>query len=153
MPVARIGVTICIITLAWHSANAVHYDLFRALNTLIGIVAGLAVTFFVWPVRSPAELERTMRGVVSVSRDLLDAVARGEQNLRPLQASCMTAWPRSSRRFATRIASGARDIPRPSRRRASSRCSGSGVDVLSAALGKPSPDSLQALKQRADDLA
>jgi len=28
-----------------------------------------------------------------------------------------------------------------------------GVDVLSAALGSPSADSLQALKQRADDLA
>ena len=153
VPVARIGVTICIITLAAHSTNAVYYDLFRALNTLIGIVAGLAVTFFVWPVRGPAELQRTLRVVVSVSGALLDAVVRGEQNLRPLQGKLhdrVAAVVKANRDAHRERRAGYPTAVEEARILEVLRL---GVDVLSAALGSPSADSLQALKQRADDLA
>jgi uncharacterized membrane protein YccC len=153
IPVARIGVTICIITLAWHGADAVRYDLFRALNTLIGILAGLAVTFFIWPVRSPAELERTMRSVVAVSRDLLDALVRGEQNLLPLTGKLHDS--------VAAVVKAIRDAHRERRAGYPSAFEQErvlevlrlGVDVLSAALGKPSSDSLQALARRTDELA
>lgn len=47
IPVARVGVTVCIVTLVFYGQNAVEYDLLRAVNTVIGVVVGLAVSFFV----------------------------------------------------------------------------------------------------------
>ncbi len=52
--VARVGVTICIITLVLHDVDALRYNLIRSGNTLIGVVVGLAVSFFVWPVHGPS---------------------------------------------------------------------------------------------------
>ncbi|QJR12129.1 hypothetical protein DSM104443_03213 [Usitatibacter rugosus] len=78
VPVARIGVTIGIITLAMHGANALEYDLMRAANTAVGIVAGLAVTFFVWPVRGHDDLQRAALQVLQATAGLLDALDRGE---------------------------------------------------------------------------
>jgi len=153
VPVARIGVTICIITLAVHHADAVRYDLFRALNTLIGIVAGLAVTFFIWPVRGRAELERTMRQVVSTSRALLDALAREQQDLRPLQGQLhdgVAAIVKAGRDARREEQAGHPVTVEEERVLEVIRL---GMDVMSAALGNPSADSLQALRQRADDLA
>jgi uncharacterized membrane protein YccC len=152
VPVARIGVTVCIITLAMHSANALHYDVYRALNTLIGIVAGLAVTFFVWPVRGPAELERAMRGMISASRALLDALARTEPELVPLAGKLHDS--------IAAVVKAIRDAYRERRAGYPSEVEQArvlevlrlGVDVLSAALGKPSADALQALSRRLDDL-
>ena len=83
--VARVGVTICIITLAWHSTDAVEYDLLRAVNTLIGIAVGLAVSFFVWRVRARDEVERATRAVLESGARLLDALAAGETDLRPAE--------------------------------------------------------------------
>ena len=58
VPAVRIGVTLCIITLVTHRTDALEYNALRAANTLIGVVVGLAVSFFVWPVRAHDARER-----------------------------------------------------------------------------------------------
>jgi uncharacterized membrane protein YccC len=83
--VARIGVTLCIITLAFHSADALRYDVLRAINTVIGVAVGLAVSFLVWPVRARDEVEQATRAVLESGTRLLDALAAGESGLRPAQ--------------------------------------------------------------------
>jgi uncharacterized membrane protein YccC len=83
--VARIGVTLCIITLAFHSADALRYDVLRGVNTLIGIGVGLGVSFLLWPVRARDEVERATRAVLDSGTRLLDALAAGEPDLRPAQ--------------------------------------------------------------------
>jgi uncharacterized membrane protein YccC len=151
--VARIGVTVCIITLAVHGTDAMHYDFYRALNTLIGIVAGLTVTFFIWPVRGTAELDRTMATVLSASRTVLDALARGEQELRPLLGKLHDS--------ISAVIKAGRDAQREVQAGHALKVDEArvfeviqlGVDVLSAALGKPAADSLQALARRADALS
>ena len=82
---ARIGVTLCIITLAFHSADALRYDVLRAVNTLIGIAVGLGVSLLLWPVRARDEVERATRAVLDSGARLLDALAAGETDLRPAQ--------------------------------------------------------------------
>jgi len=83
--VARIGVTLCIITLAFHSTDALRYDVLRAVNTLIGIAVGLGVSFLLWPVRARDEVERATRAVLDAGARLLDACAAGERDLRPAE--------------------------------------------------------------------
>ena len=104
---ARIGVTVCIITLVVHDSNPVKYDLLRAGNTLIGVVVGLAVSFFVWPVRGPEQVKRPTRDVLEASARLLDAIEKGETELRPLQgkvhdalAAVVEAWRDMNRESA-----------------------------------------------------
>lgn len=153
VPVARIGITICIITLAVHSTSAIDYDLLRALNTLIGIIAGLAVTFFVWPVRGPAELERSTRGVLTASRTLLDAIARGDQDLRRLEGKLhdnIAAVVKAARDAALEKKTGQLAVIDEARVLEVVQL---GIDVLSAALRAPSTSSLEALSHRADRLA
>lgn len=152
VPVARIGVTVCIITLAVHAVDAVHYDLYRALNTLIGIAAGLAVTFFIWPVRGKAELDRTTAALVSASRAVLDALARGEQDLRPLLGKLhdnISAVIKAGRDARREWKTG-RPVDVDQGR--VFEVIQLGVDVLSAALGKPSAEEVQALALRAEHL-
>ena len=146
--VARIGITICIITLAVHSANAVDYELMRALNTLIGIVAGLATTFFIWPVRSRIVIERAAAEVLAASRALLDAMARDERELRPLAG-------RLHDRVAAVVKAG-RDAQRERRTGDPATIDELrvmevirlGADVLSAALAQPQPGEIKALQER-----
>lgn len=80
--VARIGVSLCIVTMAVHQQNALNYDLLRMANTLVGVVAGLFVSVFVWPIHARAELTRLNRSTALEIEALLDAHDRGEP-LRP----------------------------------------------------------------------
>lgn len=91
IPVARVGVTVCIVTIVFHGVYALEYDLLRALNTLIGIAVGLAVSFFVWPVRGRDALERALRRALEAAGKLLDAMTAGERDLRPAQSSLYDA--------------------------------------------------------------
>lgn len=146
--VARIGITVCIITLAVHSNNALNYDLYRALNTLIGVIAGLAVTFFIWPVRGHTEIERATAGVLAASRALLEALARGEPNLRPLQGKLhdsIAAVVKAGRDFQRERRAGQPVTIDETRVLEVIRL---GTDVLSAGLGQCSPSERAALEQR-----
>ena len=85
VPAVRIGVTLCIITLVTHRADALEYNALRAVNTLMGVVVGLAVSFFVWPVRARDARERASEAALEAAARLLDALAAGAHDLRPLQ--------------------------------------------------------------------
>lgn len=91
VPVARVGVTLCIVTLIAHGANLIEYDMLRALNTLIGVVIGLAVSIFVWRVRSRDEMPRALSRVLEDAASLLEAAAAGSTELRPLQSNLYDA--------------------------------------------------------------
>ena len=146
--VARIGITICIITVAVHSANALHYDVYRALNTMIGIIAGLAVTFFVWPVRGHTEIERACADLLAAARALLDALSCGEANLRPLQGKLfdsIAAVVKAGRDFQRERRAGQPVTIDETRVIEVIRL---GTDVLSAGLGQCSSSERAALEQR-----
>jgi len=85
VPVARIGVTVCVITLVHYGQNALEYDLLRGLNTVIGVVVGLAVSFFVWPTRARDSIDRLTDATLAAGNRLLDAIAAGEPELRPAE--------------------------------------------------------------------
>lgn len=91
VPVARVGVTLCIVTLIAHGANLIEYDMLRALNTLIGVVIGLAVSIFVWRVRSRDEMPRALSRVLEAAASLLEAAAAGSTQLRALQSNLYDA--------------------------------------------------------------
>ena len=90
VPIARIGVTICIITLVYHGQNAIEYDFLRAVNTVIGVVVGLAVSFFAWPVRARDTIDGLTERVLRASGALLDQLASGA-DLRPAQLALYEA--------------------------------------------------------------
>jgi uncharacterized membrane protein YccC len=77
IPVARVGVSLCIVTLVVHGTSALEYDLLRAANTLIGVAVGLAVSFFAWPVRALDEVRRSRARVLDAAARVLDGVAAG----------------------------------------------------------------------------
>jgi uncharacterized membrane protein YccC len=83
VPVARVGLTVCIITLVFHAQNALEYDLLRALNTVIGVAVGLAVSFFVWPVRARESIQRAVDETLAAVATLLDALPADEKDVRP----------------------------------------------------------------------
>ena len=151
--VARVGVTVCIVTLVAHDADALRYDLLRAGNTLIGVAVGLAVSFFVWPVRGPEQVKRASRGVLEASARLLDAIEKGETDLRPVRASVFDAL--------AEVVKGWRDMNREKRiGRAAMLDEGHiemvlrlGLDLLSCAPGEPQADTIRELRQRTTSLA
>ena len=85
VPVARIGVTVCVITLVHYGQNALEYDLLRGVNTVIGVIVGLAVSFFVWPVRARESIGRLSDDVLQASVALLDSIGAGAPDLRPAE--------------------------------------------------------------------
>jgi len=160
IPVARVGVTVCIITLVAHGANALEYDFLRAVNTLIGIVVGLAVSFFVWPVRARDALERSLRLALEAAAKLLDALAAGERDLRPAQSRLYDA-------LGALVKAG-KEIRLERRVRLEAGMLGPralpvlqlGLEVLAGALAAeghapeaPPRSSLEALRRRLDELA
>jgi uncharacterized membrane protein YccC len=145
--VARVGVTVCVITLVAHSANPVQYDLMRAFNTLIGVAIGLAVSFLVWPARGLDQVTLAMREVTAAAARLLDAIEQGEPSrarqgeLHDALSAVVKAWRDWARekRVARTAAVEEAQIEKTLRL---------GLDVLSCALGGPDAGSVQELRQR-----
>ena len=77
IPVARVGVTVCVVTLVFYGQNALQYDFLRAVNTVIGVAVGLGVSFFVWPVRARDTIARASEATLAAIAKLLDTLARG----------------------------------------------------------------------------
>jgi uncharacterized membrane protein YccC len=159
VPVARVGVTLCIVTLVAHGANVVEYDMVRALNTLIGVVIGLAVSIFVWPVRSRDEMPGALQRVLEAAATLLEAGTRGDPELRPLQSKLYDAIA-----TVVKIAREAKlerrvELDTGAPEAHALRVVQLGLDVLAAALAEecrvpeaPSKSALDALRRRLDEL-
>jgi len=158
VPVARIGVTLCIITLAFHGDDALRYDVLRAVNTGIGIAVGLGVSFLLWPVRARDEVERARKAVLESGVRLLEAMAAGQADLRPAELKLYDA-------LAALVKAG-RDgrMERKLLRRAEAPDARAlevlqfGLDLLAAALSAESPGdpgprpTLEALRTRLEAL-
>ena len=76
---ARIGVSLCAVTLLMHTADAMGYASMRGVNTLIGIGAGMLVSYVVLPVRGRDAMAKSARHALGTVSELLDALARAEQ--------------------------------------------------------------------------
>ena len=73
---ARIGSSMAAVTALAHSGDAIEYTFMRMGNTVIGIAAGLAVSYMVLPVTAKALLERDTRRALDAVEQLHAAVAR-----------------------------------------------------------------------------
>jgi uncharacterized membrane protein YccC len=159
VPVARVGVTLCIVTLVAHGANFVEYDMVRAINTLIGVVIGLAVSIFVWRVRARDEMPRALQRVLEAAATLLEAGATGGQELRPLQSKLYDAIA-----TVVKIAREAKlerrvELDTGAPEAHALQVVQLGLDVLAAALAEecrvpevPSRSAVDALRRRLDEL-
>lgn len=81
IPAARIGATLCAATVLAHSGDAIDYTLHRAANTLIGIACGLAVSYFVLPVRGRDALAASASKALKASSKLLARLAEPQRRL------------------------------------------------------------------------
>lgn len=149
---ARVGVTVCIITLVAHDSNWAQYDLMRMFNTVIGVVVGLAVSFWIWPARGPDQVRQAAGEVLTTSARLLDAIDQGQRPLRPLQgevfdavAAVVKAWrDMSLEQLVARSA-----VVEEAQVEMTLRL---GLDVLSCALRGPDAGSVQDLRRRINSM-
>lgn len=58
---ARVGASLCAVTVLMHHHDALDYTAMRSVNTLIGIAAGLLVSYLVLPVRGHDAMKRSAR--------------------------------------------------------------------------------------------
>ncbi|QJR14319.1 FUSC family protein [Usitatibacter palustris] len=154
--VARIGVSVCLVTLVMHDANALEYDLYRIVNTLVGVVVGLAVSLFVFPVHGKDEVERCTGDVVAAAQKLLAALERGESDrkvLRKLEGKLhdgMAATVKAWRDHDVERRLGHEVTAEEDRVVAALQL---GLDTLSQALRGPDAEALKRLRVRLDELA
>ena len=79
MPAARIGATLCAVTVLLHAGDALSYAGMRLLNTLVGVAAGLLVSYLVLPVGGKRAVSRATRTALKAVVELLAELARSEQ--------------------------------------------------------------------------
>jgi uncharacterized membrane protein YccC len=157
IPVARVGVTVCIITLVFYGQSALEYDLLRALNTVIGVVVGLAVSFFVWPVRARDTVQRAADDTLAAATDLIDALAGGQPAMRPAMLRLYDAVGALVK--AGRDAKVERDtgVDTAEIDKRAFRVLQFGLEVLAAALAAeghaPAAPPVQVLRERLSDLS
>lgn len=76
---ARIGASLCAVTVLMHSQDAVGYIELRVTNTLIGIAAGLAVSYLVLPVRGRDAVAQASNAALVALGNLLNALAHSDE--------------------------------------------------------------------------
>ena len=76
LPAARIGASLCAVTVLLHGRDALQYDVMRNANTLIGIGAGLLVSYVVLPVRGRDAMKRSTSNALAAVSELLATMAR-----------------------------------------------------------------------------
>ena len=83
----RVGIAMALVTLFTHAADAAQYGIWRVLNTLVGVVIGVAISRLVWPIRGHDEVAVAIGRALTATTEALDALARGASSdtLRPLQ--------------------------------------------------------------------
>src|SRR5687767_3216377 len=52
----RVGIAMALVILFTQVSDATHYGVWRVVNTLMGVVIGIAISRFVWPVRGHDEV-------------------------------------------------------------------------------------------------
>src|SRR5258706_6337869 len=77
---ARVGASLCAVTILTHSQDALGYTAWRIANTVIGIGAGLAVSYFVLPIRAHDLLTNNINRALEAIARLLDVLARPERS-------------------------------------------------------------------------
>ena len=87
----RVGIPMALIILFTHAADAAHYGVWRVLNTLMGVVVGIAISRFVWPIRAHDEVAAAIDRALTATTAALDALAEGVSSdaLRPLQVQLL----------------------------------------------------------------
>ena len=151
--VARVGVTVCVITLVAHHSNPVQYDVLRLINTVIGVAVGFLVSFLIWPARGPAQVELARRDVLVVSTRLLDAIDAGAQPLRPVQGElhdALSAVVKAWRDMARERRVSRNAVVKEAEVEMTLRL---GLDVLACALGTPDVDSVRLLRERISSMS
>lgn len=78
IPAARVGASLCAVMVLMHGGDVIEYSAMRIANTLIGIGAGLVVSYAVLPVRGRDAVERDSRKALDAVAALLDAFTRGD---------------------------------------------------------------------------
>ena len=80
-----------LVILFTHEADAAHYGVWRVLNTLMGVVIGIAISRFVWPIRARDEVAAAIDRALTATTAALDALASGASSdaLRPLQVQML----------------------------------------------------------------
>ena len=81
VPAARVGATLCAVTILLHGDDPLGYGAIRVLNTLIGIACGLAVSYLVLPVRGRDAVARAERAALAAVAELLGALASATEPL------------------------------------------------------------------------
>ncbi|MDN3919493.1 FUSC family protein [Roseateles violae] len=76
IPAVRVGASLAAVTVLTHRGDALDYLAMRALNTLIGIAAGLAVSYLLLPVGGQAALARSLERALAAVERLLTALVR-----------------------------------------------------------------------------
>lgn len=72
---ARVAMTVAIVSVLVHPQDVVDYGLFRLTNTAIGIASAVVVTYAFWPIIGRHVLSRALRLVLTDGAELLDTVA------------------------------------------------------------------------------
>jgi uncharacterized membrane protein YccC len=92
-PPMRVGLAMALVVLFTHTSDPAHYGLLRALNTLIGVAVGLAVSRFVWPIRGRAEIAVAIDRSLVATAATLDELASGaaQDALLPRQVQVLDA--------------------------------------------------------------
>jgi uncharacterized membrane protein YccC len=81
VPAARVGAALCAVMILLHLQDALQYSLARVGNTLIGIAAGLAVSYLVMPVRGRDAVARATDASLAAAGDLLSRLAGSRERL------------------------------------------------------------------------
>ena len=101
----RVGIAMALVILFTHAADAAHYGVWRVVNTLMGVVIGIAISRFVWPIRGRDEVASAIDRALTATTAALDALAWARRPTRygRCRCRCSIRWRISERREPTRI--------------------------------------------------
>ncbi len=161
-PSMRIGLAMALVLLFTHTTDPAHYGLWRALNTLIGVAVGLAVSRLVWPIRGSAEIAVAIDRSLAATAATLEALASGAapEALVPRQVQVLDALAairtaRTNARVEQRLHRTANLLHAPVRSaaRAAVAALGASLKLEDLAQTAASGECLQAVRQAIASLA
>jgi uncharacterized membrane protein YgaE (UPF0421/DUF939 family) len=87
----RVGIAMALVIVFTQAADAAHYGVWRVVNTLMGVVIGIAISRFVWPIRGRDEVAGAIDQALIATTAALEALAQGASSdaLQPLQVQVL----------------------------------------------------------------